>query len=74
MSQFDICCYTACRSGAVAVKTSDSHSLVTRFGVFELDLQSRELHKQGMKIRLHGQPIEILAVLLERAGETVTRE
>ncbi|MBZ5657636.1 MAG: winged helix-turn-helix domain-containing protein [Acidobacteriia bacterium] len=56
------------------MKTSDSHSLVTRFGVFELDLQSRELHKQGMKIRLHGQPIEILAVLLERAGETVTRE
>ena len=56
------------------MKTSDSHSSVARFGVFELDLQSRELHKQGMKIRLQGQPVEILVMLLERPGEVVTRE
>jgi Tol biopolymer transport system component/DNA-binding winged helix-turn-helix (wHTH) protein len=56
------------------VKTSASPSPVNRFGVFELDLRSRELHKQGMKIRLQGQPIEILAILLERPGEIVTRE
>jgi DNA-binding winged helix-turn-helix (wHTH) protein len=56
------------------VKISASPSPVTRFGVFELDLRSRELHKQGMKIRLQGQPIEILAILLERPGEIVTRE
>jgi DNA-binding winged helix-turn-helix (wHTH) protein len=56
------------------VKTSASPSPVTRFGVFELDLQSRELRKQGMKIRLQGQPIEILAILLERPGEIVTRD
>src|SRR6185437_10376855 len=46
----------------------------TRIGVFELDLRSRELHKQGMKIRLQGQPIEILAIRVERPGEIVTRE
>lgn len=56
------------------MKTSASHPLVTRFGVFELDLRSKELRKQGMKIRLQGKPVEILAMLLERPGETVTRE
>jgi TolB-like protein/DNA-binding winged helix-turn-helix (wHTH) protein len=56
------------------LKTSASPSPVTRFGAFELDLRSRDLHKQGMKIRLHGQPVEILVMLLERPGETVTRE
>jgi TolB-like protein/DNA-binding winged helix-turn-helix (wHTH) protein len=56
------------------VKTSASHSPVIRFGVFELDLRSEELRKQGMKIRLQGKPIEILIMLLERPGEIVTRE
>ncbi len=56
------------------MKTSASPSAVTRFGVFELDLQSRELRKQGMKIRLQGQPVQILVMLLERPGEVVTRE
>jgi TolB-like protein/DNA-binding winged helix-turn-helix (wHTH) protein/Tfp pilus assembly protein PilF len=42
--------------------------------VFELDLRSEELRKQGMKIRLQGKPIEILVMLLERPGEIVTRE
>jgi DNA-binding winged helix-turn-helix (wHTH) protein len=45
-----------------------------RFGVFDLNPQSGELRKQGMKIRLQGQPVEILALLLERPGEIVTRE
>ncbi len=45
-----------------------------RFGVFEVDLRSGELHKQGLKIKLQGQPIQILSVLLERPGELVTRE
>jgi len=44
------------------VKTPASPSPVIRFGVFELDLQSRELRKQGMKIKLQGQPVEILAM------------
>src|SRR5438876_3376905 len=61
------------RSG-VAVKTSSSVPPTLRFGVFELDPQAGALRKKGMKIRLQGQPVEILAMLLQRPGETVTRE
>ena len=61
------------RSG-VAVKTSSSVPPTLRFGVFELDPQAGELRKKGMKIRLQGQPVEILAMLLQRPGETITRE
>lgn len=45
-----------------------------RFGLFELDLRSGELWKQGRKVRLEGQPVQILICLLERSGELVTRE
>ncbi len=45
-----------------------------RFGVFEVDLQAGELRKQGMKVRLQEKPFQILALLLERPGELVTRE
>ena len=45
-----------------------------RFGVFELDPLAGELRKKGMKIRLQGQPVDILVMLLQRPGETVTRE
>jgi TolB-like protein/DNA-binding winged helix-turn-helix (wHTH) protein/Flp pilus assembly protein TadD len=47
---------------------------VRRFGVFEINLQSGELRKNGMRLRLSGQPFQILAVLVERSGEVVTRE
>jgi cholera toxin transcriptional activator len=47
---------------------------LVRFGVFEADLESRELRKQGRRIRLQDQPFAILAVLLERPGIIVTRE
>jgi len=47
---------------------------VARFGVFELDLSAGELRKSGVKLRLQGQPYQVLALLLERAGEVVTRE
>jgi TolB-like protein/DNA-binding winged helix-turn-helix (wHTH) protein/Tfp pilus assembly protein PilF len=47
---------------------------IFRFGSFELHPRSGELRKQGMKIRLQGQPLEILAMLLQRPGETITRE
>jgi len=46
----------------------------TRFGVFELDLTAGELRKSGVKLRLQGQPFQVLALLLERAGDVVTRE
>jgi TolB-like protein/DNA-binding winged helix-turn-helix (wHTH) protein/Flp pilus assembly protein TadD len=45
-----------------------------RFGVFEFDLRSGELQKQGRKIRLEGQPVQVLLCLLENPGELVTRE
>src|SRR5215475_12612550 len=47
---------------------------VRRFGAFEINLQSGELRKNGMRLRLSGQPFEVLAVLVERVGEVVTRE
>jgi Tol biopolymer transport system component/DNA-binding winged helix-turn-helix (wHTH) protein len=47
---------------------------IVHFGVFELDLDARELRKSGIKIKLHEQPFQILAILLERPGEIVTRE
>jgi len=45
-----------------------------RFGVFELDPESRELRKQGIKVRLQEQPLQVLRILLERHGKVVTRE
>jgi DNA-binding response OmpR family regulator len=45
-----------------------------RFGLFELDLVARELRKSGLRIKLQDQPFQILAMLLERPGEIVTRE
>jgi len=47
---------------------------VVRFGVYELDLRAGELRKSGLKIKLQDQPLQILAMLLERPGEIVTRE
>jgi cholera toxin transcriptional activator len=51
-----------------------NNSRVSRFGVFEIDLAAGELRKSGVKLRLQGQPFQVLALLLERAGEVVTRE
>ena len=45
-----------------------------RFGPFELDTSSGELFKLGQMLNLHGQPIEVLSILLERPGEVVNRE
>lgn len=56
------------------MRQSESPPDALRFGVFEFDPRSRELRKRGMKIRLLGQPVEVLSMLLERPGEVVTRE
>ncbi len=45
-----------------------------RFGAFELDLKSGELHKSGQRIVLQEQPLQILRILLENAGAITTRE
>ena len=47
---------------------------VVRFGVFELDLATGELRKAGLRLRLQEQPFRVLAMLLERPGELVTRD
>ena len=49
-------------------------SNVKRFGTFELDLRARELRKGGIRIRLQDQPFEILAMMIDRPGEVVTRD
>jgi TolB-like protein len=45
-----------------------------RFAAFAVDLQAGELLRHGVKVRLQEQPFQMLAVLLERPGEVVTRE
>src|SRR5512136_1153563 len=45
-----------------------------RFGVFELDLRAGELRRCGVKLKLQDKPFALLAILLERPGEVVTRE
>lgn len=46
---------------------------VVRFGVFEVDLRTAELRKQGVRIRLPGQSFQVLEALVRRPGELVTR-
>jgi cholera toxin transcriptional activator len=48
--------------------------MLYRFGVFEADAMTGELRRQGVRIRLHSQPLQLLFLLLERPGELLTRE
>jgi TolB-like protein/DNA-binding winged helix-turn-helix (wHTH) protein/Flp pilus assembly protein TadD len=56
------------------MRQTDPPSAGFRFGVFEVDLQTGELTKRGMRLRLQEQPFRLLAILLEKPGELVTRE
>jgi DNA-binding winged helix-turn-helix (wHTH) protein/tetratricopeptide (TPR) repeat protein len=47
---------------------------VVRFGLFDLDLDARQLHRNGIRIRLSQQSFQLLLILLERPGQVVTRE
>ena len=47
---------------------------VLRFDVFELNTRTGELHRKGVRLRLQGQPLQVLATLLKRAGQLVTRD
>lgn len=49
-------------------------SRALRFGPFEADLNSCELRKHGVKLKVSEQPFQILAILLEKPGQIVTRE
>jgi TolB-like protein/DNA-binding winged helix-turn-helix (wHTH) protein/Tfp pilus assembly protein PilF len=50
------------------------HTSVVQFGTYEIALQSGELRKAGVRIRVQQQPLKLLEVLLEHPGEVVTRE
>ena len=58
----------------MSVSQIDRFSRIARFGIFEADLQTGELRKNGNRVRLQGQPFQVLAILLEHSGELVTRE
>jgi DNA-binding response OmpR family regulator len=47
---------------------------VIRFGPFEFQPGTGELRKHGLRVKLRGQPIELLTMLLQRPGEPVTRD
>ena len=50
------------------------HTSVVRFGTYEVSLQSGEVRKAGLRIRVQQQPMKLLEILLEHPGEVVTRE
>jgi DNA-binding winged helix-turn-helix (wHTH) protein len=54
--------------------SAHSSARIIRFSTFELNLHTGELHQQGQKVKLQEQPLRVLAALLERPGELVTRE
>src|ERR1700682_4858065 len=45
-----------------------------RFGLFEFDTATRELRREGVLVRLQSQPAQVLACLIELAGQVVSRE
>jgi len=59
-------------SGCYTVTTSSNSRIA--FGLYEVDIQSEELWKNGFRVKLQSQPFKILIALLERPGRIVTRE
>jgi len=53
---------------------TDPSSRIIRFSTFELNLETGELRQRGQKVKLQEQPLQVLAALLERPGELVSRE
>ncbi|MGA7107947.1 MAG: winged helix-turn-helix domain-containing protein, partial [Terracidiphilus sp.] len=49
-------------------------SRTLRFDDFELDVRAGQLRRRGVRLRLSGQPLQVLEILLERAGDVMTRE
>lgn len=52
----------------------DIGACLVRFGPFVADLEARELRKHGIRLKLQQQPFEVLAALLERPGQVVSRD
>src|ERR1700760_2803228 len=53
---------------------TQSRPRIVRFDAFEADVQTGELRKDGVRLKFSGQPFQVLAILLERPGDVVTRE
>ena len=62
------------RFGKLDMSSSSRVVRVLRFDIFELDVRAGELRKQGIKIRLQGQALQVFEALLRRSGDLVTRE
>lgn len=58
----------------MAIEDPNPPARMFRFSSFELDLRAGELRKHGLRVKLQDQPLQILALLLEKPGEVVTRE
>src|ERR1700674_4025296 len=54
-------------------KSADASRMI-RCGPFEIDLRAFEVRKHGLRLKLSEQPFQILALLLEKPGQVVTRE
>src|SRR5664279_2905299 len=54
--------------------TPQTTARVFRFGPFEVNEATGEVRKEGVRIKLHSQPFQVLVMLLERPGDLVTRE
>src|SRR5262247_3183371 len=54
-------------------QSADPHRILC-FGSFQVDVESGELRRQGLKIKLQDQPFRLLVLLLDHAGDVVTRE
>src|SRR5271167_4203354 len=52
----------------------DELPLLARFGNFSVNRRERSLRRDGIRLKLHGQPLEILLMLLEHPGDVVTRQ
>lgn len=61
-------------SSVAARDTVSLNADVLRFGIFELDVQSLELRREGRLIHLRHQPARVLSLLLEKAGQLVSRD
>ena len=55
--------------GCLLMADVNNSAKIVRFGVFEADLQTGELRKNGVKVPLQGQPFQVCAILLEQLGK-----
>ena len=56
------------------METEKTSRHVARFGIFDLDMRARSLHRGGVRIKIQAQPFDILVSLISKRGGVVTRE